>query len=86
LRIDHGRVRCTAADGKTVDVGHRYVLGIMDAVGQVERSYDARAETQVVAYRNGLETLLDVLEMHFDLARDFVAVLARAALETPERA
>ena len=86
LRLDHGRVRCRAADGATVDVGHRYVLGIMDAVGQVERSYEARAETLVIAYRNQLETLLDVLEMHFDLARDFIAVLARALLETPDRA
>ena len=84
LRIDYGRVRCTAADGKSVDVGHRYVLGIMDAVGQVKRSYDARAETRVVAYKNQLETLLDVLEMHADLARDFLAVLARAVLDTPD--
>jgi CRP-like cAMP-binding protein len=84
LRIDHGRVRCTAADGQLVDVGHRFVLGIMDSIAQQPRSYEARAETRVVAYKTELESFLGVLETHFDLARDFLGVLARALLEIPE--
>ena len=86
LRIDHGRVRCTSADGRSMDVGHRFVLGILDAIGTAPRSYEARAETRVVAYRTQLEAFLAVLETHSDLTREFIARLAMAVLETPDAA
>jgi CRP-like cAMP-binding protein len=84
LRVDYGRIRCTSADGRHVDVGQGFVLGIMDALGQVPRSYEARAETKIIAYRSELDSFLAVLESHFELARDLVAVVARAVLETPD--
>jgi CRP-like cAMP-binding protein len=84
IRPDYGRVRCTSADGRFVDVGKRFVLGIMDSLGQVDRSYAARAETQVIAYRLELEPFLTVLETHYELAREMISVVATALLETPE--
>jgi len=83
LRVSYGRVRCTSADGKAVDVGSRFVLGVMDALGNEPRSYEARAETNVIAFQTQLESFLSLLENHFDLARDFIAMLAMAVLETP---
>jgi CRP-like cAMP-binding protein len=84
LRIDYGRVRCTSADGKIVNVAHNFILGIMDSLGGERRSYEARAETRVVAYRTELESFLAVLETHFELARALIAVVSRTLLETPD--
>jgi CRP-like cAMP-binding protein len=83
LRLDYGRVRCTADDGTAVDVGRGFVLGIMDSFAQVPRSYEARAETRIIAFRVELEPFLEVLESHYDLARQLMAVIARTLLETP---
>lgn len=84
LRLDHGHVRCTAADGKVMDVGHHFVLGILDSLAGVPRSYQARAETRVVAYRTELEAFLAVLETHFELARALIGVVSKSLLETPD--
>ena len=84
LRIDHGRIRCTSADGKVVDVARNFSLGNLDALAGEPRSYSARAETRVIAFRTELEPFLAVLESHFDLARALIAVLSKAILETPD--
>jgi len=78
--VEYGRIRCSAGD-RHVDVGAGFVLGILDAIGQLPRSYGARAETEVIGSRIDLEGFLGVLETHFDLAREFVAYLARTALD-----
>jgi CRP-like cAMP-binding protein len=80
LRIDYGRVRCTTPAGRSVDVGSEYWIGTMDCFAGHPRSYDARAETPVIAYRADFEALLAVLDAHFDLALDFIAMLARQRL------
>ncbi len=85
-RIYAGRVRCTSADGRSVDIGKSFVLGIMDALGQVPRSYEARAEAPILAYQSELEAFLAVLETHFELARDLIAVVSKAVLDTPDAA
>jgi len=84
LRIDYGRLRCTSADEASVDLGTGHVLGIMDALGQVPRSFVARAETRVVGYRTDLEPFLAILENHFELARDLLGIVSRSLLSTPE--
>jgi hypothetical protein len=50
LHIDYGRVRRTAADGRHVDVGSNFDLGAMDIFAAQPRSYEARAETEVIGY------------------------------------
>lgn len=79
LRLDYGRVRCTNAAGRSVDVGAGYMLGVMDCLSDEPRRYQARSETPVIGYRGNAETLLAVLEAHFDLAMELLAVLARAS-------
>jgi CRP-like cAMP-binding protein len=76
LGIDYGRVRCTNAEGVTVRVTPPFVLGVMDALGVVPRSYEAVAETPIIAFAVSREALLAVLETHFDLAMDFLAMLS----------
>lgn len=79
--IDYGRVHCTSKTGERVEVGANFVLGIMDAIAQQPRSFEARSDTLLVGTRVELESFLGVLEIHFDLARDFVAFLSNAVLE-----
>jgi CRP-like cAMP-binding protein len=84
-RIAYGSVRCTSADGRFVDVGKDFMLGIMDAYAQMPRSYAARTNTRVVAYRTELEDGLATLEDYPELARGLVAALAMTMLETPSQ-
>jgi CRP-like cAMP-binding protein len=79
--IDYGVVTATSKDGDSVDVGSGFVLGILDSIARLPRSYEARAATEIVASRIELEGFLGVLETHFDLARDFIAYLAQEALD-----
>jgi CRP-like cAMP-binding protein len=79
--LDYGCVRCTSRTGEQVDVGANFVLGIMDAIAQEPRSFEARTATSIVGRRIDLESFLGVLEIHFDLARDFVAFVSNAVLE-----
>jgi CRP-like cAMP-binding protein len=81
LIVDSGRIACTSKTGERMDVGANFVLGIMDAIAQQPRSFEARSETRLVGTRIELESFLGVLEIHFDLARDFVAFLSSAVLE-----
>jgi CRP-like cAMP-binding protein len=81
LIIDYGVVTTTSKDGDSVSVGSGFVLGILDSIARLPRSYEARAATEIVASRIELEGFLGVLETHFDLARDFIAYLAKEALD-----
>ena len=79
--VEYGRIACTNGAGERMDVGAGFVIGMMDAIGQQQRSYEARAETQVVVQRIDLEPYLGVLELHSDLARDVLANIARTSLD-----
>jgi CRP-like cAMP-binding protein len=79
LHIDAGRVSCTAPDGRRVEVGRGYTIGVLDVWGKHERVYEARAETDIIAFRIEFEAFLALLEMHpevgLDLLRGFAADL-----------
>lgn len=79
-RIGYGVLRCTGADGAHVDVGTRYLIGLMNAYAQTPRSYEARALSRVVAYRTELDDALVVLENHPDLMRQLIAEFAEHLL------
>jgi CRP-like cAMP-binding protein len=85
VRIEYGMVQCKSADDRSVTVGSGFILGVLDALGQVDRSYEARAETKVIAYRTPIDGYLAVLENYFDVARALIADLARMHLAIPER-
>lgn len=80
VRIEYGRVRCTAEDGRSVEVGAGFVLGILDGWGDLPRSYQAVAETQLILQRMDLSAQLAVLETHTQMAQHITRFLARSLL------
>lgn len=81
LSIDYGRVRCTAPDGKHVDVARGFNIGIMDVWGARRRVYEARAETEVIAYRVEFEGFLTLLESHVEVGQEVLRGFARTLIE-----
>ena len=67
-RADHllivvsGAVDCAAGDGLRFAFGPREAAGVLDALAEVPRWYDATARTRVVALRTRVADVLDVLE------------------------
>jgi CRP-like cAMP-binding protein len=80
LTIDYGRVRCTAPDGKHVDVARGFNIGVMDVWGARRRAYDARAETEVIGYRVEFESFLTLLESHVEVGQEVLRGFARTLL------
>ncbi len=82
LHVDVGRVRCTAPDGRHVDVAHGFTIGVLDVWGAQLRVYAARAETPVIGFRIEFEGFLALLEAHpevgLQLLRGFAAELLEA--------
>lgn len=81
LQVAYGRIRCTAADGTHVDVGANFTLGVMDFLSRSPRSYEARAETDVIGYRMNGEDLLVILEMHVRVGLELLRTYALRLLE-----
>jgi CRP-like cAMP-binding protein len=80
IHMKFGRVRCTAPDGRFVDVGSEFTLGVMDLWGGQRRSFSARAETEVIAYRIEFEDFLAILETHTTFAIGMLETFARSLL------
>jgi CRP-like cAMP-binding protein len=55
-------------------------LGASEMMAELPRWYDATAETTVVALQGSTEALLDVFEDNYEMARDYLALWARAVL------
>lgn len=81
VRIEYGRVRCTAEDGRHVDVGAGFVLGILDGWGDLPRSYRAVAGSELVVQRMDLAAQLAILETHTGVAAQTTRFLARSLLD-----
>lgn len=83
LHIDVGRVRCTAPDGRHVDVAHGFTIGVLDVWGAKLRVYEARAETPIIGFRIEFEGFLALLEVYpevgLELLRGFAAELLGAS-------
>ncbi len=87
VNIVHGIVACSGDGGKRrFRMGPGSVLGTLETMGQLPRSYDAVAETQLVALRGNVENLFDLLEDNFDLGRSFLSFLASVLDKLYERA
>jgi CRP-like cAMP-binding protein len=79
LHIDVGRVRCTASDGTSVDVGQGFTIGVLDVWSRA-RVYDARAETPLIAFRVDFENFLALLETHPEVGLELLRGFARDLL------
>ena len=80
VRVEYGRLRCMNAEGRSTKVGAKYVLGQLDCWADLTRSYEARAETELIVHQADMVPMLGVLETHYDLAMDLLAIIARMNL------
>lgn len=83
LLVTSGRVRCSAAGG-AFTLGRGGALGANEALADLPRWHDAVAETRVGVLAGDTESLLDVFEDNAEMARDYLAVLARVQLRAWE--
>jgi CRP-like cAMP-binding protein len=82
--VTNGQVRCRSARGLDFVAGPGFPLGGADAVGEVPRWFEAVTETRVTGLQGPVETLIDVFEDNFDLARNYLAVMARGLIRALE--
>jgi len=81
-RADHflvlasGSVRCHPPAGGSFVCHAGNVLGIHAALSQRPRWHNTVTEQEIIALRVDIEPFIDILEDHFDLALDFLALLA----------
>jgi CRP-like cAMP-binding protein len=75
-----GWVRATGSNGVAFRPGPGFPLGALEALAEVPRFYDAVTETPVVALQGHMGVLVDVFEDNFDMAMDYLAVLAQSTL------
>ena len=82
LHIEAGRVRCTAPDGRSVDVAAGFTIGVLDVWGTRQRVYEARTETPLLASRIDFESFLSLLEAHPEVGLELLRGFARVMLES----
>jgi CRP-like cAMP-binding protein len=68
------------ADGTGVPVEAVQTIGMYEALYQGDRLSDLTAATPVTALRIGVQAVLDIMEDHFDMAMDFLALHAAEVL------
>lgn len=69
-----------ASAGPGFRVGPGFPLGALEAVAEAPRWYDAATETAVVALQGSEEGLLDLFEDNFEIAMDYLAIIAQTIL------
>lgn len=79
--IVDGRVRCTLPDGRWFTAGTGYPLGNLESQCGASRWYRAVTETPVVALRSSTDEFIDMLEDHFETAREFLAAMASGLIQ-----
>jgi len=60
--------------------GPGFPLGALEAVAQVPRWYEARALSPIVGLQTQTDVLVDLFEDSFDMAMDYLALVAGATL------
>jgi CRP-like cAMP-binding protein len=76
--VTSGRVQMTGSGGVSFEAGPGFPLGALEAVAQIQRWYDARALTPLVALQMQTDVLVDLFEDNFEMAMDYLALIARA--------
>ena len=79
-----GTVAASSAGGVGFQAGPGFPLGALEALGELPRWYGAVTETPVVALQGHMSALVDVFEDNFDVALDYLSVVARSTLRIVE--
>ena len=80
VMIYNGSVRARVPGGVEFSAGPGFPLGALEALGQRPRWYDAVATTPVVGLYGQTDVLVDLFEDNFEMAMDYLAVIARVTL------
>ena len=80
LLLRSGFVTARSAAGPSFRAGPGFPLGALEALGELPRWYEAVTQTPVVALQGHMGALVDVFEDHFEMAMDYLAVVAQSAL------
>jgi CRP-like cAMP-binding protein len=78
--IRSGSVRARSVSGLDFRPGSGFPLGALEALAETPRWYEAVTETPVVALQGDMGALVDVFEDNFDMAMDYLAVIAQSTL------
>jgi len=78
--VRSGFLRAAGSSGVSFRPGPGFPLGALEALGERPRWYEAVAETPVVALQAHVGFLVDAFEDHFDMAMDYIAVIAQSTL------
>jgi CRP-like cAMP-binding protein len=78
--VRRGFVRARSAGGLAFRAGPGFALGALEALGDVPRWHEAVTETPVVALQGHVGVLVDVFEDNFEMAMDYLAVIAQSTL------
>jgi CRP-like cAMP-binding protein len=78
--IRSGFVRGTGSSSASFRAAPGFPLGALEALGELPRWYEATTETPVVALQGHMGALVDAFEDNFDMAMDYLAVVARSTL------
>jgi CRP-like cAMP-binding protein len=86
VMIYSGSVRAKVPGGGVeFSAGPGFPLGALEALGQRPRWYDAVATTPVVGLYGQTDVLVDLFEDNFEMAMDYLAVIARVTLDILDR-
>ena len=76
-----GTVSGRLSTGRHLPLGPGTPPGALETLGDVPRWYTATTETPVLALHGGADGVLDVFEDNFEMATDYLAVMARWLLD-----
>jgi len=85
LFVVTGTVSCTARGGKAAFIiGPGAPMGAVESMAERPRWHGATTQTKVTALQGSIEGLIDVFEDNFDMAMDYLAVMARVQIRLLE--
>ena len=84
LFLSSGAVQALGSGGVSFTAGPGFPLGALEAVGQLPRWYEARVALPTLALQCHTDVLVDLFEDNFEMATDYLAIVARATLRILE--
>ncbi|MFN8095624.1 MAG: cyclic nucleotide-binding domain-containing protein [Vicinamibacteria bacterium] len=78
--VGGGFLQATSSAGLSFRAGPGFPLGALEAVAERPRWYDVVTETPVTALQGHMGALVDVFEDNFEMAMDYLSVIAQSTL------
>jgi CRP-like cAMP-binding protein len=78
--VGAGFLRATSSSGLAFRPGPGFPLGALEAVAERPRWYEIVTETPVMALQGQMGALVDVFEDNFDMAMEYLSIVAQSTL------